>query len=280
MIDKGLYRKNFSVGGRDGPASGDAPGPGDTGGEGGFGKDTNQFGGKGSSPTSTGGGDNQFAAPGTLSDPREKLDYFGPTRFGPARKFTGSFLDNILGSGYRPVTPTGQFQSRFSQMGGLGKGILGGLISLINPVAGLAYRGIDKLGALRDYDNLADYAKGEFGLFQDEDEDEIDTIDIRDKFNRLGITTPVGITNTTPGLNFINAPQNIEGYNTITAPSANPQEYDFFSNAMAKLNQVEQRAYDTLKMGKELGINTEKQNKQLEELEQKKNESSLMTGLA
>ena len=26
MIDKGLYRKNFSVGGRDGPASGDTGG--------------------------------------------------------------------------------------------------------------------------------------------------------------------------------------------------------------------------------------------------------------
>ena len=55
MIDKGLYRQNFSVGGRDGPASGDAPGPGDTGGEGGYGRDTNQFGAQGSSPTSTGG---------------------------------------------------------------------------------------------------------------------------------------------------------------------------------------------------------------------------------
>ena len=127
---------------------------------------------------------------GTLADPTEKLDYFGSTKFGPARKFTGSFMDNILGGGYRPVTPTGQFQSRFSQMGGLGKGILGGLISLINPVAGLAYKGIDKLGALRDYGTLADYARGEFGLFQDEDEDEIDTIDIRDKYNRSGIMNP------------------------------------------------------------------------------------------
>ena len=56
MIDKGLYRKNFSVGGRDGPASGDAPGPGDTGGAGGYEKGfTDQFGDRGSSPTSTGG---------------------------------------------------------------------------------------------------------------------------------------------------------------------------------------------------------------------------------
>jgi hypothetical protein len=56
MIDRGLYRKNFSVGGRDGPASGDAPGPGDTGGAGGYEKGfTDQFGDRGSSPTSTGG---------------------------------------------------------------------------------------------------------------------------------------------------------------------------------------------------------------------------------
>ena len=46
-----------------------------------------------------------------------------------------------------------------------------------------------------------------------------------------------GITNTTPGLDFINAPQNIEGYNTITTPSANPQDYDFLSNAMAEVTQ-------------------------------------------
>jgi hypothetical protein len=49
---------------------------------------------------------------------------------------------------------------------------------------------------------------------------------------------------------------------------------------VAKLNKVEQRAYDTLKMGKDLGMNTEEQNKQLEELEKKKNEASLITGLA
>jgi hypothetical protein len=167
---------------------------------------------------------------GTLADPREKMDFFGPTKFGPARKFTGSFLDNILGSGYRPVTPTGQFQSRFSQMGGLGKGILGGLISLINPVAGLAYKGISSLGALRDYDTLADYARGEFGLFQDEDDD-IETQDIRDKYNRLGIMNLVS--QPKPGINFINAPQNIEGYNTITAPSDNLENYlDIYERGM------------------------------------------------
>ena len=66
-------------------------------------------------------------------------------------------------------------------------------------------------------------------------------------------------------------------------PSADPEDYDFtgFEDALqAKLNKVEQRAYDTLKMGKDLGMNTEEQNRQLEELEKKKNEASLITGLA
>ena len=47
---------------------------------------------------------------------------------------------------------------------------------------------------------------------------------------------------------------------------------------MAKLNKLEQKAYDNLKRGKELGMNNEEQNKQLEELEKKKNEASLITG--
>ena len=54
-----------------------------------------------------------------------------------------------------------------------------------------------------------------------------------------------GITNTTPGLDFINAPQNIEGYNTITTPSANPQDYDFFSNAMAEITDKDKQMMNT-----------------------------------
>ena len=79
---------------------------------------------------------------GTLADPREKQDYFGSTIFGPSRKYTGSFLDNILGGGYRAVQPYApdQFQSRLSQAGGLGRGILDGIIGLINPMAGMLYR--------------------------------------------------------------------------------------------------------------------------------------------
>jgi hypothetical protein len=133
----------------------------------------------------------------------ERANFLGPTVFGPGRKYTGSFLDRIFGGGYRPVTPTGQFQSRFSQMGGLGKGILGGIIGLINPLAGLAYRGITSLPSIRNYDTLADYARGEFGLFQNEDENEVDTIDIRDKYNRMGIMNPnLIIPQPKPGINL------------------------------------------------------------------------------
>ena len=289
MIDKGLYRKNFSVGGRDGPGSGDSGGKsGNSGGDGPSGRDrgmgmAGKTGDYSSGPTGNDGGGNRFSNL-TKNVLNPNIDFRGPTAFGPTQKYSGSgFL-----SGYRNIDPiTGQPKMGLSYLADRVKSfasnlnpisVIGGLVA--GPFGSILGQGFSKLGALKDYNTLADYAKGEFGLFSDEDEEDVETQDIRDKFNRLGITTPVGITNTTPGLNFINAPQNIEGYNTITAPSANPTDYDFFSNAMAKLNKVEQRAYDTLKMGKELGINTEKQNKQLEELEQKKNESSLITGLA
>jgi hypothetical protein len=168
MIDKGmLYRQNFRGGGADmgagasGMGSGNsAPGPGDTGGEGGYGPQDN-------STSQFGGGGEQFDAPGTLSDIREKQDYFGPTAaFGPARKYTGSFLDNIFGRGYRTVTPSGDFQSRLSQAGGFGKSIFGGILGLLNPLLGVAYKVGSSIPSMRNYDTLADYARGEFGLFQ------------------------------------------------------------------------------------------------------------------
>ena len=54
---QGIIVKKLSVGGgADMGASAGSPGPGDTGGAGGFDKSTSQFGAKGSSPTSTGGG--------------------------------------------------------------------------------------------------------------------------------------------------------------------------------------------------------------------------------
>ena len=103
---------------------------------------------------------------GTLADPREKQDYFGSTIFGPSRKYTGSFLDNILGGGYRAVQPYApdQFQSRLSQAGGLGRGILDGIIGLINPMAGMLYRVASSVpGGFKRFQSsstLADYFSG------------------------------------------------------------------------------------------------------------------------
>ena len=42
--------------------------------------------------------------------------------------------------------------------------LIGGLVA--GPIGSFIGRGISSLGALRDYDTLADYARGEFGLFQ------------------------------------------------------------------------------------------------------------------
>ena len=48
------------------------------------------------------------------------------------------------------------------------------------------------------------------------------------------------------------------------------------SMLVAELNPLEQRMYDTLKTGAELGFNTPEQNQKLQELEQKKNEQGYL----
>ena len=150
-IDKKIKyenRTNFSIGGRDGPASGGAPGPGDTGGEGGYGRDTNQRGNIGSSPTSTGGGrDNQFTD-FTKDVLNPNVDYVGDTVFGPTQKYSG---DGIF-SGYRNLDAQGQPLMGLAYVGDRlssimsPSNILGGILGLINPLAGLAFRGVNYLG--------------------------------------------------------------------------------------------------------------------------------------
>lgn len=153
MIDKEIYRKNFRGGGADmgagasGMGSGNsAPGPGDTGGEGGYGGD--QRGNIGSSPTSTGGGgDNQFT--GLTKDVlNPNVDYVGDTVFGPTQKYSG---DGIF-SGYRNIDPvTGQPLMGLAYVGDRlssimsPNNILGGILGLINPLAGMAFRGFNYL---------------------------------------------------------------------------------------------------------------------------------------
>jgi hypothetical protein len=87
---QGITVKKLSVGGgADMGASSGAPGPGDTGGAGGFDKDTSQFGAKGSSPTSTGGGRNTPPTKKTVTAKKKvtpkkqpfQFPVIGPTTF-------------------------------------------------------------------------------------------------------------------------------------------------------------------------------------------------------
>jgi len=173
---------------------------------------------------------------GTLADPREKMDFFGKTAFGPAQKYSG---DGFF-SGYRNLDRRGQPLMGMAYLGDRLKSFASGLnpLSLIGglvagPVGSFIGRGISSLGALRDYDTLADYAKGEFGLFSDEDEEDVETQDIRDKFNRMGIMNPNLITpQPKPGIN-LNDYMGLE--DRFNVPSAAPEDYDFtgFEDVMA-----------------------------------------------
>jgi hypothetical protein len=156
----------------------------------------------------------------------------GTGPLGVDRSAVGQFSQfgrNLMQQNLRP-----SFTDRLK---GMGSNIFGGILGLLNPALGFAYKGIGSLKNLGQYDNLADYFRGEFGQTEDE-EDQVQTFDLGPSRNPMASFMPTtGIVNTPIGLDFINAPQNIEGYNTITAPSSNPQEYDFFSNAMAEVTQ-------------------------------------------
>ena len=177
----------------------------------------------------------------------------------------------------------GQYQFTDPRTGdvkpGIGGRILGGLASLITGVpfiGSMIGSAIDKYKPKSMYDDMSQYNR--LGLFG------VDPV-LSDAYSDMKISD----TSFSPSINiptvpdFINPPGQIDDTGIqYSVPSADPEDYDFtgFEDAVAKLNQVEQRAYDTLKMGKDLGMNTEEQNKQLEELEKKKNEASLITGLA
>jgi len=232
MIDKGLYRKNFRGGdaARSDAASGRSAGRADP-----------------SGGVDRGGGDggNRFTSV-TKDVLNPNVDFVGKTAFGPTQKYSG---DGFF-SGYRNLDRRGQPLMGMAYLGDRLKSFASGLnpLSLIGglvagPIGSFIGRGISSLGALRDYDTLADYARGEFGLFQDEDEDEVDTIDIRDKYNRMGIMNPNLITpQPKPGMNFINVPQD---YYPSNVPTVSPQEYDFFSNAMAEITDKDRQMMQT-----------------------------------
>ena len=286
MIDKYLYRKGFQGGGADmgagasGMGSGrGAPGPGDTGGEGGYGKDTDQFGGKGSSPTSTGGGvqrdtglerqrQKTIARLGRIADMERFIDR---PKFG----FTDAARINLFSP----------------------KNIFSGIMGLISPTLGLATRGLglatrglgylgDKFQGLRGYNpdgTPRTQEEYEAAMRDKQIQSRIDNIMNRqtlgksfsqtnldsllgmtdmygDRFSpstaqnvltgrdlkgftpsRMGITDPNLITPT--NLNDYLGYRNREYIEST--PSSNPQDYDFFSNAMAEITDKDRQMMQT-----------------------------------
>jgi len=120
----------------------------------------------------------------------------------------------------------------------------------------------------------------------------------------LGIVPNTSAQNTQQFLDFSNLPElQFEGIQTLAQPNINsslpmgvaPNNYNrqfieplapnledpvkdqvgSIENLMAKLSNFENREYNTLKTGKELGMNSEEQNQRLQELEEKKNEAML-----
>lgn len=159
---------------------------------------------------------------------------------------------------------------------GIGGRILGGLASLITGipfVGSMIGSAIDKYKPKSMYDDMSQYNKlGLYGINPATlDFDPNAKIQDTSFIPNVNINVP----------DFINPPGQIDETGIqYTVPSADPEEYDFFSNAMAKLNPTEQRQYEILKKGNDLGLNDEEQNKKLQELEKKKNEASLITTLA
>jgi len=105
---------------------------------------------------------------GTLSDPREKFDFVGNTKFGPTQKYTGGgFFSGANKYGYRDVD-TNPFSKNYgdTKPGYAGR-IIGGLGSLLT---GIPFVG----GALG---TAYDYGKGIFGPKQRD----------MSQFNKLGL---------------------------------------------------------------------------------------------
>jgi hypothetical protein len=246
MIDKGFYRQNFGGGADMGGVKGDTRAA-NTGLSGGYqGGEKGGYGRRDSVQDRDRDVGVTTSAVGTLSDPKEKQDYFGSTVFGPSRKYTGSFLDNILSGGYRAVQPYApdQFQSRLSQAGGLGKNILGGIIGLLNPAAGMLFRAAGAVpGGLERFKSsptLADY----FGGFNFGAKNISDVYANQGKGSGLrntGIMT-MPMQNIDPykysiGPRPVRMPQYFDNINTYEEP-------DFYSNAMAGLTDTQKKLLD------------------------------------
>ena len=94
--------------------------------------------------------------------------------------------------------------------------------------------------------------------------------EFRDKRRGFGRTMPTIFNN--PNLD-----QFIDEEEDTTSPimTAPVTTNNLFENAMAKLNTLETREYNTLKQAEELGLNSPEQKERLQDLEKKKNEASI-----
>ena len=160
----------------------------------------------------------------------------GTGPLGVDRSAVGQFSQfgrNLMQQNLRP-----SFTDRLK---GMGSNIFGGILGLLNPALGFAYKGIGSLKNLGQYDTLVDFFKGEFGKTEDE-EDQVQTFDLGPSRNPMASympSAPVGIM----GVNLGTLPMQRDLVKTgrlqefQNVPSANPQEYDFLSNAMAEVTQ-------------------------------------------
>ena len=144
------------------------------------------FGG-GNTSTSTGGGDARDRAMGLQGKTGRVDPSLGTGPLGVDRSAVGQFSQfgrNLMQQNLRP-----SFTERLK---GMGSNIFGGILGLINPAFGFAYKGIGSLKNLGQYDTLADCFKGEFGKTEDE-EDQVQTFDLGPSRNpsiSLGIMNP------------------------------------------------------------------------------------------
>ena len=232
MIDKEVYRTNFSVGGRDGPGS-----SGNSGNTGGGGDDRDRgmgmagkTGDYGTGPTGNDGGGNQFTD-FTKDVLNPNVDYVGDTVFGPTQKYSG---DGIF-SGYRNLDAQGQPLMGLAYVGDRlssimsPSNILGGILGLINPLAGLAFRGVNYLG--QQIPETFDQFKSSDTLEQ-----------FRDKVRGYGRTMPT--VSPTPMYGGIES----LGVQPI-APTENIMQ-------VAELTKAQQKALNKQKMGLDTGLFT------------------------
>lgn len=155
---------------------------------------------------------------------------------GPDRRAVGQFSEFGKNVMQQNLTP-----SLGERLKGMGGNILGGILGLLNPALGFAFRGIDSLRNLNKYNTLSDFFKGEFKE-TDNEQDQIQTFDLRPSRNPMMSymqDIPTGIMNvdigTLPSQRDIVKTGMLQEFQNV--PSANPQEYDFLSNAMAEVTQ-------------------------------------------